>query len=141
MLRVPLSFLLLAVVVAWALAPGQAARADGWWPFTSGSNNTTTTTKPPIFPKRSAYSLKPPPKPSALEQLGTGTKKFFAGAKELVVPSPKTSTTKLITNPYVPHLQKPQPEQKSWWQNTFGSNDPPPGPKTPRDFIGGERPK
>jgi len=94
----------LAVVLA-ALGTGRLAADDAKiWP------TTTTTTQP---------------QPSFLDKIGSGTKSVFTTTTDVL------TLKKFRTSTPAPPAS---PQQKSWWQKTFGPKDPPP-PKTVKEWL------
>jgi hypothetical protein len=121
------------IIVLTVVVCGQVVQADGW------SLANMFTTKSDTTPKKT------PPKPatktpSAMEKMGTGTKKFFGGIGD-TLSGKKTATHKTTTHPSVTMLpSKPAKKTTTSSWNPFKREEPK-QPRSLKDFVGMPRPE
>ena len=81
--------------------------------------------------------------PSPLERFNAGTKKFFAGARDVLV-GKKPAPEKKPTNQYAPWVRQPKDpryldsrkkKKKSWLDSLFRREEPKP-PQSLKDWVG-----
>ena len=132
-----------SVALAFVLVAEPAMAEEGWLaklnPFAKKEKSGTLSAR--------TYNVKNKrAEPSALEKLGTGTKKLLAGARDTLTwkkPAPKRKPT----NQYVPWMQNPknpryarsQQKKKSWLGSLFRREEPK-RVQTLKEFVGMPRP-
>jgi len=122
------SWIMSACVVLALLVGAQSVLGDGWsLPGTSSGSSKTSTSK----------TKKKEPGP--LEKLGSGAKKLVTGVTDTLTGKKKATAKKKTNPPWMGGSKATQPEKKSWLTSMLAPKQPE-GPKTPSDWIAGERP-
>lgn len=146
--------MLLLIALVALLALGRETRADDW---TAGPGFSFKTDKAMDFDEpagekwlRWPFRSRSSNRPSALQQLGTGTKRFFARTREWISFAPKSNTAEADAQQGFPSWNRErfpldtrelEPEETSggFFRSLFRRSEPAPL-RSPHSWIAQERP-